>query len=147
MSRFVILEHDHPTLHWDLLLDNGEQRVPTWRLRQAPSEQPQLEAGMRFAAKAANMEKIDAVKLPDHRRMYLDYEGPVSGDRGQVTRWDAGQYIEIGRQEDVRELRLEGVRLRGFAMLVRTATPAPDNWLFHWVVDELEIETDEDVAR
>jgi hypothetical protein len=29
-------------------------------------------------------------ELPEHRRAYLDYEGPVSGDRGHVRRIDAG---------------------------------------------------------
>lgn len=28
---------------------------------------------------------------PDHRRAYLDYEGPVSGDRGVVARRAAGE--------------------------------------------------------
>ncbi len=29
---------------------------------------------------------------PDHRSSYLDYEGPVSGNRGAVSRWDAGTF-------------------------------------------------------
>lgn len=29
-------------------------------------------------------------RLPDHRRRYLEYEGPVSGDRGRVDRVAAG---------------------------------------------------------
>lgn len=31
-------------------------------------------------------------RLADHRITYLDYEGPISGDRGHVTRWDAGKF-------------------------------------------------------
>ena len=36
--------------------------------------------------------EMDAEVLPDHRLAYLDYEGPISGDRGSVTRWDRGTY-------------------------------------------------------
>ena len=35
MPRFVILEHDHPVLHWDLLVErNGV--LCGWRLRSPP---------------------------------------------------------------------------------------------------------------
>src|ERR1700730_7618701 len=78
MPRFVILQHDHPELHWDLMLQAGET-LRTWRLAKAP-ELPG--------------EAIVASAIGDHRPMYLDYEGPVSGGRGQVIRWDQGTYEE-----------------------------------------------------
>jgi hypothetical protein len=95
MPRFVILEHDHPELHWDLMLEAGGV-LRTWRLAQPPT------------AGAA----IKAVALGDHRLHYLDYEGPVSGGRGTVTRWDRGTYEEEG---GVFEWR--GARVRGRARL------------------------------
>ena len=33
------------------------------------------------------------VHRPDHRRLYLDYEGPVLGGRGEVNRIDSGGLI------------------------------------------------------
>ena len=33
-----------------------------------------------------------ATRLPDHRLAYLEYEGPVSGNRGVVRRIDSGKY-------------------------------------------------------
>lgn len=79
--RFAILKHDHPFLHWDLLLDVGEnQKLKTWRLLSAPVPK----------------NWIAADPLPDHRRVYLDYEGQVSGDRGSVERIASGWYQEIG---------------------------------------------------
>jgi hypothetical protein len=33
-----------------------------------------------------------ADQLADHRLAYLDYEGPVSGNRGEVRREDAGEF-------------------------------------------------------
>ena len=100
MSRFVILEHDQPVLHWDLMLEAGNV-LRTWRLAEAP------EAGKRVAAEASF----------DHRLLYLDYEGPISGGRGAVTRWDSGTYEgELPPAGDV-ELQLQGVRLCGRAVL------------------------------
>ena len=62
MPRFAILTHDHPFPHWDFLLENGD-RCRTWRLLASPDSH-----GAKFRPK----------RLPDHRLMYLDYEGPVS---------------------------------------------------------------------
>lgn len=74
-GRFVILEHDHPSLHWDLLLE-VDGAAATWRLLARP------EPGR----------PIPAERLPDHRLLYLDYEGPVSGNRGQVKRVHSGTW-------------------------------------------------------
>ncbi len=38
----------------------------------------------------------DAVRLADHRPAYLDYEGPVSRGRGDVTRVLSGTYATLG---------------------------------------------------
>ncbi len=67
--RFVILLHDHPFRHWDLLIEKDDC-AETWRLMRKPCLN----------------EPIYAEPIADHRLMYLDYEGPVSGNRGQVTR-------------------------------------------------------------
>ncbi len=100
MPRFVVLTHDHPVLHWDLMLEQGDS-LRTWRLvRPADSEGP-----------------IEAEQLPDHRLAYLDYEGPVSGDRGTVERWDAGTYEIVESIADCLVVRLTGRRLVGLAAL------------------------------
>ncbi|MEZ6067364.1 MAG: DNA polymerase ligase N-terminal domain-containing protein [Planctomycetaceae bacterium] len=79
MPRYAILQHDHPQLHWDFLLENGEIAC-CWRL----AERPEVGVG------------ITAERIADHRLVYLDYEGPVSGDRGVVAQWDAGEYRVAG---------------------------------------------------
>jgi hypothetical protein len=103
MPRFVVLEHDHPELHWDFMLEaHGVLR--TWKLAAPP------QAGLVIPATASF----------DHRLLYLDYEGPVSGDRGQVVAWDRGTFE--GDIEDSAErvvVRLHGNRLRGMARLER----------------------------
>lgn len=100
MPRFVLLTHDHPRWHWDFMLEShGVLR--TWRLDSDPQ----------------GPGRIAATPLPDHRLLYLEYEGPVSNQRGRVQRWDQGEY-ELFRDDDTgMELTLDGHRLQGRATL------------------------------
>ena len=45
-----------------------------------------------LAAPLAVDEEIEAEALGDHRLVYLEFEGPISGDRGVVHRVAAGDY-------------------------------------------------------
>jgi len=102
MPRFAILTHDHPFLHWDFLLECGSS-CRTWRLLHKPE----------------GLGKIPAESLPEHRLMYLDYEGPVSGDRGGVTAWDTGTFEWMKERSDFVEVRLIGQKLTGIVRLVQ----------------------------
>jgi hypothetical protein len=102
MPRFVILEHDWPERHWDLMLEAGAV-LRTWRLASPP------EPGRSIAATA----------IGDHRLLYLDYEGPLSGNRGTVKRWDAGEFTWLTDAEGRVSVRLGGTRCCGTAMLVQ----------------------------
>ena len=51
------------------------------------------------AAAARAGRGFPAEALPDHRLIYLEYEGPISGDRGTVVAWDRGEY-RLKRQSD-----------------------------------------------
>jgi hypothetical protein len=117
MPRFVVLHHVCPPesqrgTHFDLMLEcDGVLR--TWGLADPPdSESPQ------------STEMLD-----DHRIAYLDYEGPISGGRGEVTRWDEGAYRVVRQSPDELSVVLEGARLRGAAMLVREEE-SPQRWRF-----------------
>jgi hypothetical protein len=100
MPRYVILEHDHPAVHWDFMLEAGSA-LQTWRLSATPHPG----------------QSIPATFLFDHRLLYLDYEGPVSGDRGRVVRWDRGTFTWLARAEGRVEVQLHGGRLQGTAVL------------------------------
>jgi hypothetical protein len=113
MPRFVILEHDHPVLHWDLMLEAGAA-LQTWRLAAPPA------IGVAIAATA----------LADHRRDYLDYEGPVSGKRGTVRRWDAGDFIEDADSTPTfRRWTLAGMHIQGRVWLEQVDGAV---WRFQW---------------
>ena len=47
-------------------------------------------------------------RLADHRREYLEYEGPVSGDRGEVRRVAGGGFGFEMALEDCFRIRIEG---------------------------------------
>jgi hypothetical protein len=97
MPRFAILLHDSPRgLHYDLLLEAGEV-LRTWALPQIP----------------APGEVLECEALSDHRMIYLDYEGPISGDRGSVTRWDRGTFEVESWTDDRVVLQLSGERIVG----------------------------------
>src|SRR5712692_5038328 len=104
MPRFVILEHDQPALHWDLMLEAGEVLV-TWRLAAPPSP----------------AQAVRAQRLADHRKAYLDYEGPVSGGRGTVTRWDDGTFEWLEDVDECKVVRLAGKRVNGTFRLERSS--------------------------
>ncbi|HEV8059642.1 MAG TPA: DNA polymerase ligase N-terminal domain-containing protein [Gemmataceae bacterium] len=96
MPRFVILEHDWPLLHWDLMLEAGAV-LRTWRLAEP------LTADVEIAVTA----------IGNHRLHYLDYEGPVSGNRGSVVRRDSGTFDWQSDDGEVVAVRLAGARCRG----------------------------------
>ena len=119
LPRFVILRHEMPGAerggtHWDFMLES-DGVLRTWGL----SEEPQI--GREIAAE----------QLADHRLAYLDYEGPVSGNRGSVTQWDAGEYETLVAAGGHWNVRLKGQRLNGFANLRQ---PSNDNqrWTFNF---------------
>jgi hypothetical protein len=57
--------------------------------------------------------------------MYLDYEGPVSGNRGHVIRWDNGTFAWQQIQANRLIVELNGERLRGSLILEQTSG---DQW-------------------
>jgi hypothetical protein len=117
--RFVLLRHECPAQfakpsHWDFMLET-DGRLMTWELRRLPTSW--LVAFQLEYADASPL--APATRLADHRLEYLDYEGPISGDRGSVCCVDRGTYQV--RQESAAQLmvELEGSVLSGSVSLIR----------------------------
>jgi hypothetical protein len=105
-GRFVIQKHFlGEGFHYDLMLEDGGA-LATWRVGRLPGE---LEEG----------ESCPAEALASHRLAYMDYQGPVSGDRGRVEIADRGRYTIIARDEQTWQVRLEGERFSGDLVLTR----------------------------
>jgi hypothetical protein len=108
MPRFVVLRHDDPRgEHFDLMLECGSA-LKTWALSGPP------QAGL----------EIECTALADHRLAYLEYQGPISGGRGVVTRWDSGEYAVERQSECEWAVSLGGRKLSGTATLRRQAESA-----------------------
>ena len=119
---------EKPT-HWDFMLEHGPA-LKTWSLEVLP---PAWKAALALpAGSPSTVQTVQAVKLPDHRPVYLDYEGPVSGNRGHVTRCDGGTYRLLSPPESLDdgllEIQLDGPRIQGKVTL-RPVSPATDAWL------------------
>ncbi len=110
MPRFVILHHQFPAghdraTHWDWMLESGEI-LRTWAVSDPPD--------------TGGLMACEATPLPDHRLHYLDYQGPVSNDRGSVTQWDAGSYELLAEAGDSLRIRLHGQKMHGLLLLEAT---------------------------
>jgi len=104
--KYVVLRHDGVTdPHFDLMLETKTgSDLATWRVDNWP-----LQADSTF------------IPLRPHRRAYLQYEGLISADRGQVHRIHAGQHVV---EEDSAEHLI--VRLENGQRIVLPRKPASE---------------------
>jgi hypothetical protein len=95
--RFVVLLHEgYGERHWDLFLEvEGREKLMAWHVMRGPEEW----------ARAAEGE-IGAKRIGDHRKLYMTYEGEVSGGRGTVKRVAEGMAVLAEAGERVWRLRL-----------------------------------------
>ena len=113
MPRFVVLEHVWNGVHWDFMLESGEV-LRTWAI-DAP-----IVAGRECNARA----------LADHRLIYLDFEGELTGGRGRVRRVDEGTYRALEWSSNRVRVILEGSQLVGEIDLrcIRPESGGVESW-------------------
>jgi len=92
---FVVLHHlGHGPEHYDLMLQIPSQTMLlSWRIT-LPPEQWKVPA------------TVAAARLPDHRPLYLTYEGPISKNRGHVQQIAAGTAVLLRQTDTLLELQL-----------------------------------------
>jgi hypothetical protein len=82
----VLLRHELPdgTSHFDWMIEHpGGQGLVTFRVLVRIDQM--------------GVTQFEAERIGQHRREYLDYEGPVSGGRGEVSR------VAMGRVDGVQD--------------------------------------------
>jgi hypothetical protein len=125
----VLLRHELPDGSWHvdwLIATDATSRLITFRL---PRRVDEITGG----------EQIRAERLADHRRLYLDHEGPLPGpsQRGTVRRLAHGQVLSWDRRAGepwrmrVQWMRDDGSRHR------QTLRLAP-RWGIVWVIVAVE---------
>jgi len=98
--QFVVLYHQFASgsdraSHWDLLLEQPDRESSQLLCFEVP-------------AHPHNWEKTTSAKqLPDHRAIYLSYEGPISGNRGTVTQLLKGDVQWVTQSEKLLVLNLQ----------------------------------------
>jgi hypothetical protein len=79
----VLLRHRHPAGdHYDWMLDDPSAPPNTGKLVTFRVDE--------LADQWITRRVVEATRLADHRRVYLEYEGALSDGRGAVTRVDEG---------------------------------------------------------
>ncbi|MDR1484119.1 MAG: hypothetical protein LBT09_04775 [Planctomycetaceae bacterium] len=108
--QYVILLHrletesgaglDSDNEHWDVMLEvevDGQRQLDTWAIP------PQINLLNNSDSKNSNCKlnffSCPAKKLPYHRIDYLNYEGIISNNRGNVKRIDNGTYQKINEHK------------------------------------------------
>jgi hypothetical protein len=114
MPRYVVLQHitakhSECESHYDLMLEK-EGKLLTWAIPELPR------AGL----------DTRATKLPDHRLAYLDYQGPISGDRGEVRRVEVGEYVARELSETQALFELQNARNR---LVAELRHQSDDTWI------------------
>jgi len=134
MLQYVVVHHQvgatgkirDADSHFDWMFDRGDA-LWTWATDQYPEP---MSTG-----------PLDAVRLADHRRVYLDYEGRVSGDRGEVSRVESGAFETLYESEDCFEVRVTGKRC-GVITFQRTCpadSPEPSaRWCWSFLPNRVE---------
>lgn len=102
MPRFVILRHETPAesdrrSHYDLMFE-ADGTLRTWATDRLPT---------------VGGEPEPATPLPPHRIAYLEYEGPVSGNRGTVRRITRGRYRLLRESAGRIEMRVDSPEMTG----------------------------------
>jgi len=124
MPRTVILEHTSPDgdTHFDWLI--------------APDDAPRG-ADVRDLIHFRMNDRPDALALeavlpaqrgPDHRRHYLDHEGPLEGDKGAVKRVGEGT-AEIEEDEDGRLIVRARFKERAVIIEARAEEAGGAQWI------------------
>lgn len=135
--RFVIQKHDASSLHYDFRLEIDEV-LKSWAIPKGPSTDPS--------------DNRLALNTEDHPLEYMDFEGTIPEDQyggGTVIVWDGGTYENIRKRKgsDGKTMReafddgkievwLEGKKLRGGYVLIRTGDKGSERWLFKKMKDD-----------
>jgi hypothetical protein len=121
MPRYVLLYHECPPgyerpSHWDFMLEVGE-RLRTWALPRLPRGWEAARAATAHVSPAcaptSTESAVVATPLADHRIDYLHEEGPLTGNRGEVHRIDAGDFDTIAENSQSWTLTLYGGLVHG----------------------------------
>ncbi|MCL2646262.1 MAG: hypothetical protein FWD61_04545 [Phycisphaerales bacterium] len=100
--RFVVLLHERHGegggAHYDFFLEvPGREKLMAWRVSRGPEEWGKVDD-----------KELGVERIADHRKVYLEYEGEISGGRGTVKRVAEGVARVVKMTEKEIRVRVEG---------------------------------------
>jgi DNA ligase D-like protein (predicted 3'-phosphoesterase) len=141
----VIQKHDATRLHYDFRIE-VDGVLKSWAIPKGPSTNPH--------------DKRLAVMVEDHEIEYAKFEGIIGEGEygaGVVMVWDKGTYANLKQElgyditvpqmieKGIVEIRLEGKKLKGGWVLVKTRWGKANNWLLIKMNDE-KADPDHDIT-
>ncbi|MFW6062223.1 MAG: DNA polymerase ligase N-terminal domain-containing protein [Planctomycetota bacterium] len=112
--RFALHEHSgYGPLHYDLMLEQSGA-LATWQFGQDP--------------RATGEAGVPCRRIQDHRKAYLDYEGPVSRGRGQVRILDRGRLTVLRQAAEDADGELARQAVAGVGLGMTIPTVAAHLW-------------------
>jgi bifunctional non-homologous end joining protein LigD len=134
-GRFVVQRHRATRLHYDFRLEVDGVLV-SWAVPKGPTLDPKV--------------RRQAVHVEDHPLEYFSFEGVIPKGQyggGDVIVWDWGRWTPAKEQDAAQAIAdgelhvdLEGERLKGRFVLVRTGDGAKDTWLLLHKRDDFAVE-------
>ena len=117
---FVIHEHHASHLHWDLRLEMNRV-LKSWAIPKSPPTKKGI--------------KRLAIQVEDHPLSYADFEGEIPEGNygaGKVEIWDNGNYELIKKTPKEIEFKLDGKKLKGGFVLIKTnyGSKPEKSWLW-----------------
>ena len=135
--RFVIQKHDATNLHYDLRIEI-DGVLKSWAVPKGPSTDPK--------------DKRMAILTEDHPLEYADFEGIIPEEEygaGPVIVWDGGTFENIRSEKEGDglsmqksfddgkiEVWLNGKKLKGGYVLIRTGKKDENQWLLKKMKDD-----------
>ena len=112
-------------------LADGSQHVD-WLIAQDPRGREPLitfRVGQRIDQLTVG-QQLTARRIADHRPVYLGYEGPISDNRGSVSRLSRGTVISLEQQPDIWHLEVSWHSQTGAPQnqRLRMEREGPDEW-------------------
>lgn len=117
MRKYVVQKHDASNLHYDLRLE-FEGVLWSWAV---PKKPPEKEGVKRLA-----------IRTEDHPLDYAEFEGEIEEGYGEgtVEIWDEGSFEPVDVKDGEKIVfELEGERLKGEYVLVKTDYEGGDKWI------------------
>ncbi len=110
---------------------DGARHV-AWLIAQDPRGREPLitfRVGQRIDQLAVG-QQLTARRIADHRPAYLGYEGPISDNRGSVSRLSRGTVISLEQQPDIWHLEVSWHSQTGASQnqRLRMEREGPDEW-------------------